>query len=993
MAVLVIQAPDGSSRSVFLEDRPVVIGSGPDADVALPGPDVSARHARLRPLEDGGFVLRDLGSDAGTRVGGRIVLRAYLGLDDTFEVGGTRLSVRETAPPPRRAGPVVGGTLDLRPVAAPSAAPPATDAPADVEPAAAEPAPRGAAPRSLLDVRALERASVVLALGLAAVAAVFAFLVPAAAHARARADARRDLRQVLENLDLAPDTFEVSARAYLAEHADGPEAAELQAYLAAVRAREAERARRQARLVGLTQDLYGLPESEVRGALIDLASGLPKDDDLARQVALALEGLDRRHEAAQAAALDAVLGTVRSRIAAGDPAGALRRLAAFEKAWPAVSSADRPRYEAATDEAVAAVEALSTNAIAEAEKTTDPVERRRILAKAWRGLEGTPQGDRIADALRYTRMTGRRTPTGPTPSTAPPGPTPAPAETPEVPPEVLARASAADELARQRHWAAAGDAFRALVEEAPPRGRLAAEWTSRAGDLARLTALVDGLVARAGGPRPIHARLGSAHATVTAADADGVTFAVGAEARRLAWPEIPDDALLQVLAPPQPTPADRLGVGVLAASLGKKDELVKVLVPLFEKGEEVAAAGDLVARFLYGRARPPADGYRVYKGEILDPETYTRRVRDERVAALRDTATRLFARVEKDPGLKKLEKLRALRAQLDERRRYALLAIFDEVHYPYPADKASRPYQEVQKEIDRRVAAAREIWDDPFKVMLHRKDAFGRLLDDWDRTLGELRAEGDDVSDLEARMKPISDYVTDTPITIHEFWKDDAERALLAYNRWVMDVYNPARVAEATAAEREQTRITNEYRALMGFTATVRPGPGLYDAIDEKNVQKILDEGRIEATLPLYAVRIDDRLVRSARGHSIDMDRRGYFAHYAPPDPATGAPSTSPFDRIQAAGYEGGGASENIATGPSNGQQAHDMWVHSSGHHRNILSGWTDQGVGVSGRLWTQNFGVGGGAPPEIPADAERPPPGDAGRSAGGAGGPRRPGR
>jgi hypothetical protein len=45
------------------------------------------------------------------------------------------------------------------------------------------------------------------------------------------------------------------------------------------------------------------------------------------------------------------------------------------------------------------------------------------------------------------------------------------------------------------------------------------------------------------------------------------------------------------------------------------------------------------------------------------------------------------------------------------------------------------------------------------------------------------------------------------------------------------------------------------------------------------------------------------------------------------------------------------------------------MWVHSSGHQRNILSLWTDQGVGQAGRLWTQNYGTGGGDKPVIPGE------------------------
>jgi uncharacterized protein YkwD len=48
--------------------------------------------------------------------------------------------------------------------------------------------------------------------------------------------------------------------------------------------------------------------------------------------------------------------------------------------------------------------------------------------------------------------------------------------------------------------------------------------------------------------------------------------------------------------------------------------------------------------------------------------------------------------------------------------------------------------------------------------------------------------------------------------------------------------------------------------------------------------------------------------------------------------------------------------------GSSDAQGAHNGWIHSSGHHRNILMpGWSEMGTGQSGRYWTQNFGFASG--------------------------------
>jgi uncharacterized protein YkwD len=241
-------------------------------------------------------------------------------------------------------------------------------------------------------------------------------------------------------------------------------------------------------------------------------------------------------------------------------------------------------------------------------------------------------------------------------------------------------------------------------------------------------------------------------------------------------------------------------------------------------------------------------------------------------------------------------------------------------------------------------------------------------MDTWNLIIAELDAKSVDTAPLKRKIEPYALYVTDEPIGIRSFYKDDEERQWLAYCDWVIQKYNPARREEARDAEHRQVAITNAYRMMMGYTAVVTPGPAPVDSIDRDNVVKILDQAELVKITPLRAVRIDNRLVKAARLHSEDMARRGYFAHQAPPDPATGRGPTGPADRMQREQYHGWSYSENIAMSASP-QQAHDMWCHSSGHHRNILSGWTDLGSGVGGRNFTQNFAGGGGARPEIYPD------------------------
>jgi len=978
MPVLVISTPERPDVVVPLEGEPLVLGRGERADVRIEDPKVSSEHLRVSRLDDGTWVAQDLGSTSGTKVGSRRVLRAALEVGDVVTIGLTR--VRYLAEAPRASceppAALVGGTLGFKPVAAAPPKPAPAQEPAPEPEPPAEPAPEADAGREApavvtrpLDARSMSRALVLVLVGLLVVGVVELVLGPKAREAEERAQERRDLRDRIQRSDISPDTFAQEVDIFLAKHPDADEKDALLRYLAGVRAMEAGRLRRESMLNAIAGGLHDMPESEVRGQLLELQRRLPGDEDMALQARLALETLDRRHASAEASALDATLDAARTLVAAHDPAAALRRLSAFRNAWPAPSPDALERLRKAEDGAIEAANSLLEHALAAGESITDPVERRRALGAAWRGLEGTPQGDRVAEALRFTRSP-TRTPGGTTPT---PG-TPSVPEEPDVGDEMLAKAAAVEQLVFERHWPEALLGLKELIDRSDA-GPLQREWIERSKEIRYVVGLVDALQAAASGEHPPRPTLSTGRVTVTRADGDGVDLLVGDSPTHVAWGDLQAADVLTLLTPKKPDDAERFGLAVLAASLSLRDGVVAALLPLFESDGAHEEASRLVARHLYGRSEPPPGGYRAYKGEILDREGYERRMKAERVAALRAQAEDLLAQVLKQPVFKKLEKLAERREELDKRRRYALLAIFNEKHYPYPYVRGSEQYREVQQEIDRRVAAVREIWDDPAKVTITRKGQLDHALGRWEANLAELKRLDADVSDLEAKIAPYVAYATGEPITIREYFKDEKERRLLAYNRWVMEVYNPRQDREATQAERRQTRVTNEYRMMMAYAVVVAPGRAPYEAIDEDTVVRILDEATIVMdNSPLTAVRIDDRLVRSARGHSLDMQKRSFFNHYAPPNPATGEPRTSPFDRMQKAGYKGGGASENIAQGATSPEGAHDQWVHSSGHHRNILSPWYDQGVGQAGRLWTQNFGIGGGKPPVIEPDAA---PGD----------------
>jgi DNA-binding NtrC family response regulator len=97
-----------------------VIGTDPDADLVLHDDSISRRHAELRASEDG-YVLRDLGSTNGIRVGGTRVIEALLDEKTTFTLGETTLTftlsdeaVEHELSARRQFGNVLGSSAAMR---------------------------------------------------------------------------------------------------------------------------------------------------------------------------------------------------------------------------------------------------------------------------------------------------------------------------------------------------------------------------------------------------------------------------------------------------------------------------------------------------------------------------------------------------------------------------------------------------------------------------------------------------------------------------------------------------------------------------------------------------------------------------------------------------------------------------------------------------------------------------------------------------------------
>lgn len=102
-------------------------------------------------------------------------------------------------------------------------------------------------------------------------------------------------------------------------------------------------------------------------------------------------------------------------------------------------------------------------------------------------------------------------------------------------------------------------------------------------------------------------------------------------------------------------------------------------------------------------------------------------------------------------------------------------------------------------------------------------------------------------------------------------------------------------------------------------------------------------------------VRSDPRLVRAARAHATDMQRKGYFSH-------SGADGSSVADRVTRAGYPWRAVAENIAMGQQSEAEVLAGWVRSPGHQaNNINPRYTDFGLAKAGSgngtYWVLVFG------------------------------------
>ncbi len=931
----------GQRYEATLPAQPVRIGAGEACELRIAATGVASEQCVITPLRDGRHAVKDLGSGQATVVNGTEIQQVSLTPGDVIALGEAQITYAPdlVAPPAPTPPPQA---IPARPSRAPAVA------------HRTQPPARGG--------RDLTKPLVALAAA-ALVAGALAFVIGGGSNDGAAA-AERKLEIALDlyreqDYDAAADALRILA----ADHGAGAVAAKADRYLQQTQSAiaEAEAA------LELMWD---------RRLDVDVSSiATRREVFLQQHGAYVAERFDRQVERigqAQATWAEEEIASARreaeARLAGGrfgDAVGSWRALR--QKATPGV------RFDAAVVPAIQVIETEAGTAAsrvlqeAESLSTSEGPARAVVLLQQARGAyEGTAAHARLSQALRrYQAEVREKLASGrverPTDATGPTVPPPTAGPSAALLAKVADTIAQADEIAAQRDFEGAI----ARLDQAKLEGEGTEPLAARRRDLMLaidgFQALVDDI--NQAPERYVRVEMGPKFVVaLQSADREGVKGKVPGGSTMYRWNALSADRIGRILARMKPKGEPAMAVASLARELGLAEAVDPHLVAAVKGG---APTSDVFATLARWRGEDvPVSGYVEYGGRFVTPTERDRLVLEARIAdaakrvahrdpkvwqaavdelvtlgdparealitALTSRRTSLFAALATDKAFTSGRTKAWLYEQLQTRRKAAFALIRDERAWPYP-----NPTKQNTAEVAELVAAVRQVWEAPFDLVVEKDAGLAANLAEIEAIDKHLeRADPGYAPDFDAvqRINIEVDMPTYTP--------DGTAKGVRAYSLDVL-AYNEKVQTTATREEKDNVRIVNEYRMMMG----------------------------------LHALKINERLTRAARGHSRHMKENEYFAHDVPA-PYANASNKSPGHRAKTQGY-GGGVGENIARGTWTGRDAFWAWFHSSGHHRNMVNpGWTEMGAGrSSGSWWTQLFGRASGKSLKAPAWAGDPDP------------------
>jgi uncharacterized protein YkwD len=170
---------------------------------------------------------------------------------------------------------------------------------------------------------------------------------------------------------------------------------------------------------------------------------------------------------------------------------------------------------------------------------------------------------------------------------------------------------------------------------------------------------------------------------------------------------------------------------------------------------------------------------------------------------------------------------------------------------------------------------------------------------------------------------------------------------------------DPSQQTQTSTPSAPTTTVTTEAATSTHTTATANPAtaaPASNANSYEQQVFALTNAQRTTNGCPVLTW--NSTLATAARAHSQDMATKNYFDHNS----LNG--TTTPAQRLTAAGYVWRQMAENIAAGQATPADVVATWMGSAGHRANILNcSLKDIGVGFAtggtyGTYWTQDFGA-----------------------------------
>jgi len=982
----------GQTFEADLSGAPVRVGRNPGLDLQLACDGVAGEHCTIDPLPDGRYRLKDGNTGYDTRVNGTAVKQVSLSDGDVIEVGSARITymigslgettVLSAAEVAAAAKPVAAkpAARPAAPAAKPSRASDVSDTPAEETkseaPRETKEEPKEATPKKNGVERDRARANqgrkklavpiVALLVATGIAIAIAQVIGDTGGKTRVAAEKRFD-----EAKELYRGKNYSEARAIFADLADDPDAGSVRdqadRYLTIMRGVESEVERR---LNELWHDRFDFtPESlaaERRVFVGDFGeSSVSRFDDVRTRV-LASHSEWIRDESEKTRAVVAKLIDE-------------RRFGDAVKRWKALASG-APVAIDASDAATAGRAMVNAAASTQAEKllasaarlvdTSGASAAARFLRERVGAFSGTSAASTLQEQLaKYEAQAPTRADPGTQPdpsSTQPDGGDPQPTEpTPATPAAEEAAQAALDQVAQHAKVLALDEALAELDKALPgcPKGDLHDQLTATKSDIARAQAALNALIADIKQNKSKYRRIRMSESIVVSlidADAETIAAAVKGGSTMYRWHRLSAKQIGAVVTRFDAKSEQAFQVASLLHLVGAVEPADKAMFAAGQGGVERNKLFPVLAR--WRNEELPEGGYVVYEERYVTPAQREYLLRETAIAdamkhmSSKDADERKQAYEELieigEPAAERLlSALTSRRAYLIDaiassksatggkykskmhgalktRRANALALIRNASAYPYP-----NPTKMGQKEVEHLVGLVREIWERPFDLVAQ-----------WDKKLQKeltLITEVDEVlARVDSGYRPDLDEIKDRinqAIDMPSYTPDGGSASRRENYLGIM-AYNEKLKTTATEQEKDNTRAVNEYRFMMG----------------------------------LYSVKINERLLRAARGHSRHMKENNYFAHNVPAGKNRTPQNVTPGARAKRQGY-GGGVGENIASGRNTGRGAFWAWFGSSGHHRNMLGGWSEMGCGRWNAFFTQNFGGGGGR--GLTQPAELPPP------------------